>query len=69
MKRIVINFVALLVIGLGAYHLSGVQSAQAGPILPSSCELGNGSVCQCVSGSICISGDNYCGCVDITQFF
>lgn len=56
MKRVIINFVALLVIGLGAYHLSGVQSAHA-----ASNQVTISATCDCEgekASSTC-TGDKY----------
>lgn len=69
MRQLIINFVALLVIGLGAYHLSGVQTANAAvnnqitTMATCDCEdedggsTCSGDKCAC-SGSKCTSCDN-----------
>ena len=69
MKKTIINFIALIVIGLGAYHLSGVQNAKAATgqaALAATCtcegsEGGSsncsGDKCEC-DGGTCQSCDN-----------
>ena len=66
MKKAIINFIALIVIGLGAYHLSGVQNAkaatgQAALAATCTCEGGDnctGDKCECNSDGTCNSCDN-----------
>jgi hypothetical protein len=61
MKKLVINFVALLVIGLGTYHLSGVQSANATTL---NSQATTAATCECknADGDAALCSGDDCKC-------